>query len=450
MLSHFFKIFTLLIIIFSIYPQRTYAHLPVRHIDEMEVSELKAKADSGDVKSMVDLAELVSISGDMHNYPMAIKYYELAISKGDTKSLTQLGDIYAYYSPIGDIEKAKSYYEQAISKGIIEAYIKLGNLYSKKEPEKAKQLYEKAGINGNAFGYYILSQLYKKNYPLSLEYLQKAYKLDDGYSTELCNMNNKFTQYLYYKSEAISGDFEQAIIFANYIAKEKNYEDGDIVFWGKDTELEQLKWAAEINDSYGAQALGEYFLGEFIIEASKAKDTNLEELPISPNNKNLIQSMFLFEKAASAGDYRALQNLPAIYHLLGKNDLIEDAIRNSAFTKNNTNKKLSNKSPEFDYYNDNIEKKLEITATNLNNLCDLYDGKKVTWYLNTPNGQKENYVILKLKKNLSRAQICRVQLSNLNKSIRPHKPLAFPPKIIELKASSPKEDHCEYMSPRLN
>ncbi|MCM1323518.1 MAG: sel1 repeat family protein [Acetobacter sp.] len=161
----------------------------------LNIDELKAKADKGDVEALLDLGYmyLYGTDGIAVDHKQALAYYEKAAKKKNAVALNNLGSL--YFNGIGtnvDYSRAISYFEEAAQMGSDDAAVNLAIIYlgtdtknkTKDDFLKAIKLLEQAQKNNN-IAKYLLGYCQMKGFLLKQDKAKAFPRIkalaDDGY-----------------------------------------------------------------------------------------------------------------------------------------------------------------------------------------------------------------------------------------------------------------------------
>ena len=134
-------------------------------LTEKATDDLRQAAQLDDVRSMLELADSLSDSGDDGEVKEAIGWYRKGAELGDATAMLDLGALYELGDKVTtDYELAAFWYRQGSEKGNAAATYNLGRLYESghgvtKDLAKARQLYQRASDRGNPEAHIRLEQL---------------------------------------------------------------------------------------------------------------------------------------------------------------------------------------------------------------------------------------------------------------------------------------------------
>lgn len=149
-----------------------------------DIKKLERAAKAGDSRAMFDLAATYQQS--IHNIPLALKWYDQAVTSGNSDAMNNLGTMYQYGQGIPqNLEKARRLYEKAVRLDNARAMLNLGEMYKlgqgvPRDNYKATALFKQAASLGDLYGLASLALAYEKgdgivkNLTLAREYYEKA------------------------------------------------------------------------------------------------------------------------------------------------------------------------------------------------------------------------------------------------------------------------------------
>lgn len=131
------------------------------------VSELRAKAESGNVEAQVTLGQLYAKGeGVTNSYTEAAQWYQRAAEKGNAEAQAALGELYEAGQGVPkDIKMALDYYQRAATNGSATAQYNLAYIYEggrgvPQDHKLAALWYQKAAEQGEPLAQYDLGQRY--------------------------------------------------------------------------------------------------------------------------------------------------------------------------------------------------------------------------------------------------------------------------------------------------
>lgn len=160
---------------------------PVQEHADINLEELNAKADNGDVEALLDLAYLY-LYGDKDvavDYSKALTYYQKAADQKSAVALNNLGSL--YFSGIGtsvNYTKAIEYFDEAAKLGSDDAAVNLAIIYlgsdvrgkNREDLTKVLSLLEQAEKKNNNIAKYLLGYCYMQGFLVKQDYA-KAFPL---------------------------------------------------------------------------------------------------------------------------------------------------------------------------------------------------------------------------------------------------------------------------------
>lgn len=268
---------------------------------ELALKYLQAAANSGDVKSKLELANFIYLRKKA-TMDKGIAILEKLSKEGDIKATKKLADLYFYpnykFKSMANPKLGISYFEKAVSLGDVDSLKELYNIYSCKSCEekladtkKAKYYAQELAKKGRADGYFELAKFYyygvetKKDINKALTYFEKAAKY--YYAKAYYELG-----LLYYEKSKvkISVDNKKALDYFEKGAKLKdfdcNYILGDIYILGyagvKKDKNEAIKYYEKI--AYLDKNIA-FYVGYYYINEKKDYETAAKYFEKSLNSK---------------------------------------------------------------------------------------------------------------------------------------------------------------------
>ncbi len=131
------------------------------------VSELRAKAESGNAEAQVALGRLYAKGeGVTNSYSEAAQWYQRAAEKGNAEAQAALGELYEAGQGVPkDVKMAVDYYQRAATNGSAAAQYNLAYIYEggrgvPQDHKLAALWYQKAAEQGDSLAQYDLGQRY--------------------------------------------------------------------------------------------------------------------------------------------------------------------------------------------------------------------------------------------------------------------------------------------------
>lgn len=220
----------------------------IQKYEEVNVDDLKEKADKGDVEALLDLAYLY-LYGDKNtaiDYNLALSYYQKAADKKNAVALNNLGSL--HFNGIGtpvNYAKAIEYFTEAAQLGSDDAAVNLAIIYlgsdtrDKKRDELTKvlALLEQSKENNNIAKYllgycymqgFLVKQDYKKAFPLvkaaaDAEYDEAQLVLADFYINGWGTPKNYNRAVQFLKNAAAQGNAHAMLKLGDILTEGKIY-----------------------------------------------------------------------------------------------------------------------------------------------------------------------------------------------------------------------------------
>lgn len=197
-----------------------------------DIEELLPKAQKGDVKAMVELAEAYANSWDDGADAKAVKWYTKAADSGSGDAMFKLYEAYNYGSLGLDTDEnaAKKWLDKAVAKGNAEALYTKGTALFYDDDANGIKLVIKGGENGSANAQYWLANHYNDKW--SDEYSPaKAF----SWAQKAANLNLAEAQYLlgtfYLKGIGTSANKPEALKWLKKAAENDYSTAVEILEW---------------------------------------------------------------------------------------------------------------------------------------------------------------------------------------------------------------------------
>jgi len=213
--------------------------------NKVNIEELKAKAETGDIDALLNLGYiyLYGTNGVNTNYKQALAYYEAAAGKGSAVAYNNLGSL--YFSGIGtnvDYPKAIHFFEEAAMLGSHDAAVNLAIIYlgndaDKKDFDKIIGLLNSAEPDNN-IAKYLLGYCYFKGFHIGQDnakafkliktaadgnYDEAQYVLADFYIRGIGATKNYVKAVYYLQKATDQGNADAAMKLADILAQGKAY-----------------------------------------------------------------------------------------------------------------------------------------------------------------------------------------------------------------------------------
>jgi len=219
---------------------------PTQEVKEINIEELKKKAEKGDVEAQLNLAYLYLYGSDniAIDYGQALSYYQKAAEQKSPVALNNLGSL--YFSGIGTpVNYAKSieYFDEAARLGSDDAAVNLAIIYlgsdvkgkSKDDLTKVLALLEQAQANNN-IAKYLLGYCYFKGIFVKQDYT-KAFSLIKAAADAEYDEAQLILADFYINGWGTPKNYNRAVQFLRSAAAQGNAEAmlklGDILSYGK-------------------------------------------------------------------------------------------------------------------------------------------------------------------------------------------------------------------------
>lgn len=219
---------------------------PEQKPESVDIDELKAAADKGDVKALLDMGYMYLYGSDgiSVDHKKALEYYTKAAEKKNAVALNNLGSL--YFNGIGteiDYPRAIGYFDEAARQGSDDAAVNLAIIYlgsdvkSQEELSRVSELLKQAEPNNNIAKYlsgysymkgFLVKQDYKKAFPLikaaaDAGYDEAQFILADFYINGWGTPKNYNRAVQYLKNAAAQGYAEAMLMLGDILSEGKIY-----------------------------------------------------------------------------------------------------------------------------------------------------------------------------------------------------------------------------------
>lgn len=197
-----------------------------------DIEEVLPKAQSGDVKAMVELAELYRNSWDDGSDANALKWYKKAADAGSAEAMFKLYEVY-YMGNLGvdsDEDTANSWLAKSADKGYGEALYTQGNNILFDDNAKGIALITKGADAGSAEAQYYLATYYNNSW-------NDGYNPSTalGWAKKAAEQNHAAAQYLlatfYLKGVGTSANKSEAVKWLKKAAENEYSTATEIIQW---------------------------------------------------------------------------------------------------------------------------------------------------------------------------------------------------------------------------